>query len=207
MSGSVPILQLDMPGSEPALGQGAQAEAKAEVYRRLLELLTEDCPFTSFVSNVLLTVMNAVRCEASSLLELDPAKREFFFRASVGQTSDQMANFTVPWGKGVVGHVAQSRQPYRMSQQPADTIQLKTIDKTVGFETRSMLAFPVIVRGEVFGVLELLNKADEPNFSDEDMHFVGTLMDSVSRAIEIRLMLNWVKARHPAPSSGGGGAP
>ena len=65
------------------------------------------------------------------------------------------------------------------------------IEKAVGFETRNMIAVPIVIRGKIFGVLELLNRVGDDNYSPGDIELLTYLCDIAARSIEIRLMLGW----------------
>ncbi|MFC2002284.1 GAF domain-containing protein [Chloroflexota bacterium] len=45
----------------------------------------------------------------------------------------------------------------------------KEIDRAAGFATRSILAVPLITGQEAIGVLEIINKLDGSEFSEQDL--------------------------------------
>jgi GAF domain-containing protein len=142
--------------------------------------------------------MKVVKCEAGSIFEVDESRNALFFRAVVGQSSDQLASFVIPLGQGIVGHVAESRQPVVVSDVPENKMHLKAVQKAVGFETRNIVALPIIVRGRVFGVLELLNRVGEAEFTPTDMELLGACIQLAAKAIEVRLMIAWAAQKRTA---------
>ena len=56
-----------------------------------------------------------------------------------------------------------------------------------------LIALPIVIRGKVFGVLELLNRIGEETYSDTDIDLLTALCNMAARAIEIRLMIAWRK--------------
>jgi GAF domain-containing protein len=104
-------------------------------------------------------------------------------------------------GQGIVGHVAESKQPLIVSNVSENRNHLKAIEKAVGFETRNLVAIPIIVRGQVFAVLELLNRQGEDNYSEEDLEVLKYLCETAGKTIEIRMMIAWA-ARQKLNSSG-----
>lgn len=160
-----------------------------------LNLATRDCKFNDFMREILNTVLQVVKSEAGSILEVDQSNQSLFFRAVAGQSSDKVVNFTIPSGQGIVGHVVESRLPVKVENIPENSLHLKSIGKAVGFEARNMVALPILVRGRVYGVLELLNRVGELNYSISDMDMLNYLCNMMGKVIEIRLMISWAQKR------------
>ncbi len=165
--------------------------AKLRVVEGFLELLTRDCDFAGFMSQLLRSVMEALPCEASSMIELDYSNQTLFFRAVEGQGSDRVHDFVIPFGQGVVGHVALSRKTVVVNQLANDSRHLRSISETVGFPVRNLLAVPVVIRGRTFAVLELLNRTGSEHFGADDVALIESLAFQVARVIEVRLMMSW----------------
>src|SRR5436305_220901 len=90
----------------------AQVGPKLTVSETLLRLVTRDMRFNDFVREILITIVKVVKCEAGSILELDHRKNQFFFRAAIGSSADRIRDVMIPWGQGIVGHVAESKLPF-----------------------------------------------------------------------------------------------
>lgn len=226
--GGVPPLNLDLvleapPATESPLaglgGAGSVASglfgddtialtaAKFSLVESFLRQLTRDQSFTDFVRELLLSMMKVVKSEAGSLLEVDHARGALFFRAVVGTSSDRVSSFVIPMGQGVVGHVAESRRPLVVSNVAENKLHLKAIQDAVGFETRNLVAVPVIVRGRVFGVLELLNRIGESDYTSADVELLTYACEMASKVIEARLMIAWgAQAAHASGKRGGSAA-
>ena len=155
-----------------------------------LKLTVRDTPFQEFIRDILLVMVKAVKSEAGSDIEC-AADGSMFFRAAVGHGSDRVVRFMIPKGQGIAGHVAESRQPLIVGNVEADKTHLKAISTVVGFDARNMLAAPIVVRGKVFAVVELLNRVGEGGYSETDREVVNYLCEMAARAIEIRMMIAW----------------
>lgn len=165
--------------------------SKFVVVENFMRLLARDIKFNDFVREMLLLIMKVVKSEAGSILELDYASDEYFFRAVVGQSSDGLQKFRIPKGQGIVGYVGESLQSLVVPDMSESEIHLKAVATAVGFETRNLAAIPIVVRGKVYGVLELLNRVGEQNFTPEDLEILNYFCEMASRALEIRFMLSW----------------
>jgi GAF domain-containing protein len=201
---SLPQFTLEaVDSSEAGAGMGGMfnSEAFATVpiklasCEALLNICVKELGFKDFMTEIMMVFLRGVRSEAGSILELDPTKKFFFFRSVSGQSSGQINNFTVPVGQGIVGHVAESKTPKVFNNVEENRIHLKSIEKSVGFETRNMIAAPILIRGSVFGVVELLNRIGEENYSAQDVELISYICEYAGKAIESRLCLNWAVAQ------------
>jgi GAF domain-containing protein len=177
---------------EEALGATSAKLLAAEAF---LEVLTRDGRFVDFTREILRVLLKALPCEAGSIFELDHRNQTLFFRAVEGQSADRVHGFVIPFGQGVVGHVAESRQPMVVNSVESEKRHLKSISDAAGFPVRNLLAVPLMIRGRVFGVVEWLNRLGEASFLPPDVELAQSLALQASRAIEVRLMLAWAMAR------------
>lgn len=159
----------------------------------LFRLLTKSLKFNDFMREILLTLMKVVKSEAGSILEVDHKNKQMIFRAVVGQSSDSITQFTVPLGQGIAGYVAESLQPLIVSELKDNRMHLKAIEKAVGFETRNLIALPIVIRGKIYGVVELLNRVGDDTYSPGDVELLTYLCDAAAKAIEVRLMLAYAQ--------------
>jgi putative methionine-R-sulfoxide reductase with GAF domain len=171
--------------------------AKVDALETLLSLSVRDCSFNDFIREVLMVFLKVVKCEAGSVLEVDQANQSLFFRAVVGSSSDRVVNFVIPFGQGIVGHVMESRLALVVDNVPENKVHLKSVEKAIGFETRNLIALPIIIRGNVYGVLELLNRVGENNFTAADVDLLTYVCHMASKTIEIRLMISWTRQQVP----------
>lgn len=86
-------------------------------------------------------------------------------------------------GQGVAGWVAQTGKSVLTPDAPSDSRFFPGIDEHTGFNTTSLLAVPLQVRGTVIGVLEVVNRM-EGNFGPGDLALVETLAASAAIAID-----------------------
>ena len=176
-----------------------EAESLATLSTRLttaemfIGLLTKNLTFQDFMREVLLVHLKAVKCEAGSILESDPERKALFFRATAGQSSDRLSNILIPWGAGIVGHVAESRRPILVQDTTSDPRYLRSVGSSVGFESRNLIAAPVIIRDRVFCVVELFNRIGKPCFDEQDQDLLQHMAELAAKIIEVRLMLNGVR--------------
>jgi GAF domain-containing protein len=174
--------------------------AKFSLVEAFLRQITRDQSFGDFLREILLASMKVVKSEAGSLLEVDHERNSIFFRSTVGTSSDRVSGFVIPMGQGIVGHVAESRRPLVVANVAENKLHLKSIQDAVGFETRNLVAVPIVIRGRIYGVLELLNRVGEPDYTPADVELLAYACEMAAKAIEARLMIAWsAKSRTGRP--------
>jgi putative nucleotidyltransferase with HDIG domain len=120
---------------------------------------------------------------ASSIWELDREAGELFFRLVRGSAAPAIRNLRVPLGEGVVGDVAARGVAERIDDVTRDARWRGEVSDR--FSTHAMLAVPLVSRGEVIGVLQLLNPVDG-GFDEEEFRraraFAGPLAHALANA-------------------------
>jgi GAF domain-containing protein len=98
-------------------------------------------------------------------------------------------------GQGIVGHVAEARRPLVVSDVSENKMHLKAIQDAVGFTARNLVALPIVIRGRIYGVLELLNRIGENDYTPADVELLTYACEMAAKAIEARLMIAWSAKR------------
>jgi HD-GYP domain-containing protein (c-di-GMP phosphodiesterase class II) len=96
--------------------------------------------------------------EASAIMLLSDDKKSLFFRVASGEKAKALKTMTLPIGQGIAGSVAQSRKSEIVPDTKKDERFTGKFDKASGFVTRSLICVPMLFRGELVGVVEVLNK-------------------------------------------------
>jgi putative nucleotidyltransferase with HDIG domain len=120
--------------------------------------------------------------ETSSIWELDEEAGELFFRVVRGTAAPDIQNLRIRLGEGIVGSVAQSGQPELIADVTADPRWIG--DASGSFDTRAILAVPLVSRGRVIGVLQLLNPREHEGFSADDLRRMRLFAGPVAHALE-----------------------
>lgn len=178
------------------LAQNANVAAEAVVAARsqmaelFLDLVAAERSFDDLVESALSILIQATGAEAGSILELDHEKKEFFFRASRGGGDpEKVKAFRVPFSQGIVGYVAESREPLFLRDMEADRRQLLAISMSTGLDTKSGLAAPILVGGRLFGVVELFNKMPNSLFEETDFETLKKGAQMLAKVLEVRFLM------------------
>lgn len=120
--------------------------------------------------------------EASAIMLVTDDKKSLFFRIASGEKAKALKTMTLPIGQGIAGWVAQHRQPQVVNDTKTDPRFAGKFDKASGFVTRSLLCVPMVFRGDLVGVVEVLNKKQGP-YTEAHIGLLSSLASLASVAI------------------------
>jgi PAS domain S-box-containing protein len=131
---------------------------------------------------VLYSSMEAVSAEAASVMLLDDEKKNFqFFGLVPPQPAMMNAKFSA--NQGLAGKVLQSQHAEVINDVQKEPQFYKKFDLETGFQTRNMVAIPLVAGIEKVGVLEVLNKSGGEPFQEEDRLLLQSIAEEIAFAI------------------------
>lgn len=166
------------------------SHARSEMAERLFQLVVCERSFDDLVETALVAIMHSVGAQAGAVLELDAEHQEYFFRTSIGGGDpEKVKTFRVPMNKGIVGHVGESRQATLLRDLESDQMQMRAISMSVGFEAKTCMAAPVLVAGQLYGVIEFFNRKDSSFFEERDLQLLEDGTRMLSKVLEVRFLM------------------
>jgi signal transduction histidine kinase len=124
------------------------------------------------------------QAEAGSLLLVDESTGELVFQVNLGPGKSELEGVRLPPGTGIVGQVAEEATPLIIDDVEEDERWFSGVDEQIGFVTRSILCVPLVARGRVIGVIELINRSDGRKFSLEDQNVLSAFAVNAAVSIE-----------------------
>jgi hypothetical protein len=152
----------------------------AEVQRRLSHLntyltissmLAQEMGLHELLEIALYCCMEAVAAEAATILLLDDDGQRFAFYQVEGPAKPLLVAASFPADRGIAGAVLESGQSEVVNDVAHDPRWYEAVDSDTGIPTRNLIAVPLVAGEEKVGVLEVLNKAGD-EFFDEDEHLL-----------------------------------
>ncbi len=118
----------------------------------------------SLLTEVAAAARTVLHAERASVWLLDAPAQELFV-----EVASDLSQIRVPLGRGFVGMCAQGREPINVPDCYADPRFNAEVDRRSGFHTRCSLTLPLIDhRGELIGVMQVLNRADGAFDADDE---------------------------------------
>ncbi|MGD8252596.1 MAG: GAF domain-containing protein, partial [Desulfobacterales bacterium] len=131
-----------------------------------------------YTMDMIRVIMNV---EAGSLLFVKGS--ELRFAVSFNTRVETQMRQRLKLGQGIAGTVAAKGESIIVNDTAKSPHFFAGVDKSTGFETRSVLCVPMVSQGRVIGVIQVLNKINGEFVSgDEDL--LQSIASSVSIAIE-----------------------
>ena len=152
--------------------------------QRAAETITAEEDPLALLDKILYSALTVVDCADGSILLLDRGADELVFAVVHGQLGQALRGYRIPADQGIAGWVAHHREPQIVNNVRADQRFYSYVDETFHFTTYSLLGVPMISRGNVLGVIEVLNKFNQQDFNEADVDLLSTLAYIAATAID-----------------------
>lgn len=131
--------------------------------------------FEQFLKDVISAAVELTDSEAASVLDFDEAVSALRFLSASLPHDEQLRSLNVPLDGSAAGWAFCNAKSLAIPNVNKDSRHFKAPDQLTGFTTRSLLAVPLSHRGEIIGVLEVVNKADNAHYTEDDATILETL--------------------------------
>jgi Nif-specific regulatory protein len=125
-----------------------------------------------------------MEAEASSLLLVNPENNKLYFEISLGTKGPEVQRFSLNMGEGIAGWVAANNRSLIVNDVESDSRFFADISKKINFPTKSILAVPMRIKQRCVGVIEIINKLDGGNFSEEDLEWLEIFATQAAIAVQ-----------------------
>lgn len=153
------------------------------------------------VEEIMRVTEETLQASASSVLLINDEEHEMCFRFVHGPAEGILSESTLGTDTGIAGWVARHREPVIVSDASSDPRFCGDLDEITGFKTKSVICAPLVARGKLLGVIEVLNKTDGGDFDEHHLHTLVAVARTAAAAIELKLAEDAIRdsaARHSA---------
>jgi PAS domain S-box-containing protein len=157
--------------------------AQLKTYQAVSAKIAQTLCLREVIEAVLYSSMAAVDAEAASVLLLDAEHKNFRFFGVEGPAKPVLLNVSFPAHRGLAGYVLRTQQAAVCNDVQHDPRFYKKFDFQSGFQTKNMVAIPLVAGDEKVGVLEVLNKANGEPFNEEDRLLLQSIAEEIAFAI------------------------
>lgn len=145
--------------------------------------------------NILVDIVaTELRSSRVSLLRVDHQLKELHMRAARGIPADIMQKAKPKIGQGIAGQCAQHGKPIFIadhqrfkSRQPLNPRDLSSSGAVYTLQADEMpmsLTVPILVRGDVVGVVNVTDRQDDQPYTQQEITFLSTLMSHAGYLME-----------------------
>lgn len=155
--------------------------------REILDLtadLSSSLDLDTLLFKISTSASRLVSSEGSSILLFDDEKQHLDFKVASGEKAPILSRISLAKDTGgVAWWVAQTGEAAVVNDVGSDVRFTKSVDKVTDFETKSLLAVPIILDGEILGVLEAVNRVSGSKFSEGDLYAFTVLANQIAIVI------------------------
>src|SRR5574341_1168478 len=146
--------------------------------------LTSTLELEPLLQSILESAVNILNCEAGTFFLMDEQTNELVFRVTAGPVAKDLLGQRLPPGSGIVGRAVSTRGPIIENDVKRSASWNLEVDSQTGFETRAVLAVPLQVKGNIIGVIEVINRRDGLPFVEEDQTLLTAFAGQAAVAME-----------------------
>lgn len=133
--------------------------------------------------NILQQMMHVIGAEAGTLWVADTDGQHLQAVSAFGAAADEILDVKLPKGQGVVWKVLETGKAERIEDVTQHADWNNRIDQESGFVTSSLLTVPLIVKSQLLGSLQLLNKQGGEFFTEQDLLLAEALAHQSALAL------------------------
>ncbi len=160
-----------------------QKSRDLEILAAASRTLNASLEFGELLGSLLKTVKVAMRAEAVLVSVMDETGSKLVFERAVGADDKDVRGTLIGKGAGVMGWVWEKREPLVINDPKARGEIAFSLEKKMGLKVRSLFAIPLMRRGTVRGVLEVVNRKTEEPFAEIDLGLLVPLGEHVAVAV------------------------
>jgi len=165
-------------------------------FLRLYQTVSSALGYVGDLQELLTTIISIVTAELpseeGSVLLHDEETNELEFFTAVGETGAELVKLRFPADKGIAGRALRERSTILVNDVQSSPDFYGSIDEDHGFQTKSILAAPLISGDETVGVLNAVNKIGKEGFDEEDKRLLTAIADEVALAIKNARLFDFV---------------
>lgn len=157
-------------------------------------LINSSLDVSSVLNQVMDTVIQLTGAERGYIMLTNKATRMLEFRVARGIDREQLSRDEFTVSNTIINEVFETGQPVLTDNARADP-RYKSMESIVGYQLRSILAVPLIVRGEIIGAVYCDNRALSAVFKDSELNLLTAFANQAAVAIENARLFEAVRAQ------------
>jgi len=147
--------------------------------------LTSELDLNRLLSKIVHAAVEVLDASTGSLLIWDPTDNSLVFAVTEGGEGEgeTLEQRRMPADQGIAGWIFTHRQPIIVEDVSRDARFFSGIDESLGYQTSSLIGVPLTTKGEMIGVIEILNKRSGEKFDEQDLDTLSALAGQAAIAI------------------------
>jgi len=152
-------------------------EEKSDLIQDLTQMVSSVADTNNLLSLIVLATMKVMNAKAASLLRVDRKRDKLVFHTCIGEKGPEIKQFEISKGEGIVGWVAERGEAILVPDVSKDPRWSSRVADSVGLSTSSIAAAPLLMNGQVLGVLEVIDHTDDAPMNEDDLSRLKSFSD------------------------------
>jgi len=157
-------------------------ETELEIYAQCGRILAGELPIHEKLVSMFKKLWKIVPSECWNVAFVEPITNELIFKIVAGKVHDDPAPRFDP-AQGVIGWVAMHKTPMVVENVRKNKRYDPAIEAIIEVNPRSMLCAPLVSAGRLVGVVQLINRSADTNYSDADLEAISPFVDWAALAV------------------------
>jgi signal transduction protein with GAF and PtsI domain len=153
-------------------------------FQETIQHFTREQDVLALLDETMECALELLDADDGSFILVDEETDELIFVLVHGSVREALQGYRFDRRQGIAGWVADYAEPVIVGNVKADSRFLPEIDERFGFETCSLVAVPLVARGRVLGVIEVVNKRSGEDFTEEDVSSLSILATLAACALD-----------------------
>ncbi len=167
-------------------------ESKVSILKEIAETIVSTDNIYSITNLIIDLTLTYTKAKSGSIMLLNEAG-ELTVKASRGMDSALAQTLRVKVGEEICGKVAMERAPILVKDIELDERLLKKCNAR--YETKSFISCPILIKDKLLGVINLSDKADGTDFTEDEFDLVNILANQAAVALENANLMSELKAK------------
>lgn len=133
---------------------------------------------------IMASATDLLDAETSSLMLVDEDTNELVIAVATGTTGPKAERQRIPIGVGIAGWTLANRQVAVVENPASDGRFFSEVGESLQFTTKNLLAVPMLVKDRAIGVVEVINKRKNAQFTERDTELAAALASLAAIAID-----------------------
>jgi GAF domain-containing protein len=181
----------DAQGTVSAVPQVSNTEGQLRqevaARKRLVEAalqLTSTFDCDKLLALIMSSATELLDADTSSLMLVDEETNELVIAVATGAIGAKAERQRIPIGAGIAGWTLANRQVAIVDDPASDPRFFPGIGESLQFATKNLLAVPMLVKDRAIGVVEVINKRNDTQFTERDTELAAAFASLAAIAID-----------------------
>lgn len=164
----------------------AGMKKELDFFEEVSKTLTSSLELSAVLRTIMKKTKNLIRAEACSILLVDEETGDLVFEKTTTkkEKGKRIRKERLKLGEGIAGWVAQEQVPVIVPDVSKDPRFNPRIGMESDFRAKSIMCVPINNKGNILGVLEIVNKTNHEPFTKDDLALILRIVDHAAIAIE-----------------------